>query len=370
MFYCGLIHVHQDKSGKCWHAHRFGSPLAGSEPRLPRLYFISSCPFPAAGHVLEPGPRRGRVHVGGIEGDGGGGGGLVGLLGGCSRRSLLPSRSFRWTAASESNLNATGRPRCCGPLAVVSESHPSGEPERFTNLATSQLASSIQFQVCDRLSFTVQVCDPGLWWVSSWVPSFSRLRHVSFKFLNVRYRLSFRVASFSRLRPVVPPSSRLVTAPGAVTPPGSAGPRPLAELDNISRSSRQGPWLLTGRKSRQPIVCSAAAMAHRNRPSVMVTPVISTQIQAIRRAVCRQRRPSVPTVTHWPLVAVWARLRSGLQSPLHIARCIRVGQGWVVIAPSRPVTRSESTVSHGSRHNPCPLLRPGGLRCWHHMKSM
>ena len=74
MFYCGLIHVHQDKSGKCWHAHRFGSPLAGSEPRLPRLYFISSCPFPAAGHVLEPGPRRGRVHVGGIEGDGGGGG--------------------------------------------------------------------------------------------------------------------------------------------------------------------------------------------------------------------------------------------------------------------------------------------------------
>ena len=53
--------------------------------------------------------------------------------------------------SSESNLNATGRSRRGRPLAVISESHPSGEPEpeRSTNLATSQLAS-----VCDHLSFT------------------------------------------------------------------------------------------------------------------------------------------------------------------------------------------------------------------------
>ena len=48
--------------------------------------------------------------------------------------------------SSESNLNATGRPqaRQRGQQAVVSESHPSGEPElSTTNLAMSQLVSSI-----------------------------------------------------------------------------------------------------------------------------------------------------------------------------------------------------------------------------------
>ena len=57
----------------------------------------------------------------------------------------------------ESNLNAADRPHRGGPQAVVSESHPSGEPEWSTNLAsvaTSQLASSIQFQVFVCLSFT------------------------------------------------------------------------------------------------------------------------------------------------------------------------------------------------------------------------
>ena len=43
---------------------------------------------------------------------------------------------------------------------------------------------------------------------------------------QVSYCLSFRVHSFSRLRPVGPPSSRLVTASGAVTPQGTAGQRP------------------------------------------------------------------------------------------------------------------------------------------------
>ena len=56
-----------DKSGKCGHARRFGSPSGGSESHL---YCISAHPFAAAGHELEPGPGRGRLHVGGtgIEG--------------------------------------------------------------------------------------------------------------------------------------------------------------------------------------------------------------------------------------------------------------------------------------------------------------
>ena len=46
-------------------------------------------------------------------------------------------------------------PHCGWQQAVVSEpkQHPSEELERSKNLATSQLASLMQFQVCDRLSF-------------------------------------------------------------------------------------------------------------------------------------------------------------------------------------------------------------------------
>ena len=50
---------------KCGHARRFGSPSAGSGPRL---YCVSARPFAAAGH--DPGPDRGRLHVG-CMGDGG-----------------------------------------------------------------------------------------------------------------------------------------------------------------------------------------------------------------------------------------------------------------------------------------------------------
>ena len=49
LFYYELIHIHQDKSGKCWHARRFGSPSAGSEPRL---YCISARPPPPQGMNL------------------------------------------------------------------------------------------------------------------------------------------------------------------------------------------------------------------------------------------------------------------------------------------------------------------------------
>ena len=51
MFDYESIHIHQAKSGKGGHAHRFGSPSAGSEPCL---YCISVRPFVAAGHGVEP----------------------------------------------------------------------------------------------------------------------------------------------------------------------------------------------------------------------------------------------------------------------------------------------------------------------------
>ena len=192
---------------------------------------------------------------------------------------------------------------------MVSES-PRGEPKRSTNLVTSHLASasSSQFQVCDRrgLRFTCK-----------------------FKFViaascpeSLRSRV-FGTSVSSLLSPLVP--SRFILASSARWPsvesardgagrgdaawvcraaPVAALLGPLAELDNVSRASRQCPWRLTGRQSRQPLVCSAAAMAHRFRPSVTVAPVVSTPIQVMRRAGCQQRRPPVPTATHWPLVAV------------------------------------------------------------------
>ena len=85
MCYSELIHI------QCGHARRFGSPSAGSEPRL---YCTSARPFAAARHELETGAGRRRLHVGWIEGGRGGTVGSVGLtrsgLGdGCSRRSLL-----------------------------------------------------------------------------------------------------------------------------------------------------------------------------------------------------------------------------------------------------------------------------------------
>ena len=145
MFYHELIHIlphsrgnktaanlrliHPDKSGKCGlHARRFGSPSAGSEPRL---YCISARPFAAtAGHEVEAGPgftsaamsgRAGAVASGPV------GRTRSGLGGGCvSRRGLLSSRSFRLI-----RVKLERRPSRGGPQAVVSKSHPSGEPEVY-----------------------------------------------------------------------------------------------------------------------------------------------------------------------------------------------------------------------------------------------
>ena len=139
-----------------------------------------------------------------------------GLGGGCSRRSLALSD------ASESNLNAT--------VGLAVSGRRLSYPSRVRVKSMSVLRtlprqnSSIQFQVCDRLSFTGKY---------KFVIAASRpesLRSLVFgtsvSEVQIRYFLLFRVASFSRLRPDGPPSSRLVTAPGAVTPSGSVGPRP------------------------------------------------------------------------------------------------------------------------------------------------
>ena len=50
-----------------------------------------------------------------------------------------------------------------------------------------------------------------------------------------------------------------------------------------------------------------------------------------------------------------------------------MGLAWPSLRVDRLVTRSESTILHGSARiaaRSMPILRPGGLRCGHHMKSM
>ena len=78
---------------KCGHARRFGSPSAGSGPRL---YCILARPFAAAGH--DTGRYLGRLQVGSMGvALAGGPVGLTrfGLGAGRSRCSLLPSRTLR-----------------------------------------------------------------------------------------------------------------------------------------------------------------------------------------------------------------------------------------------------------------------------------
>ena len=102
------------------------------------------------------------------------------------RRPLYPSRTFN---GLESLSCLQALPRCNLPL---------GSSFKFV-IASASLASS------------------SLW---SWplFPSHFVLASSARQF-QIRYLLSFRVASFSRLLPVGPLS-------GEVTPPGSAGPRP------------------------------------------------------------------------------------------------------------------------------------------------
>ena len=112
---------------------------------------------------------------------------------------LSPSRLSRTCARvgpppTQPSLNAGRRIRVA-----------SGWGERSTKLATLPLASSIQFQVIDRLAESVSRILPRL--IAS--------------VFQVRDRLSFPVASFSRVRLVGPPSGLLVTVTGR-----SAGPRP------------------------------------------------------------------------------------------------------------------------------------------------
>ena len=195
MCYSELIHI------QCGHARRFGSPSAGSEPRL---YCTSARPFAAARHELETGAGRRRLHFGGIEGGRGGNCWVCWPDTFWLGRWLLTSQPPPGTSppalsgSYESNLNAADRPHRGGPQAVVSESHPSGEPEWSTNLAsvaTSQLASSIQFQVFVCLSFT------GKFKFVSVASRPESLRSRVFGTLfqvrcRLSTRLSFRVVSF------------------------------------------------------------------------------------------------------------------------------------------------------------------------------
>ena len=321
MFYYELVNIHHEKSGKCWHARRFGPLSAGSDSRL---YCISVRPFAAARHGFEPGPGKGRHHVGGIEGEGGVAGGPVGRtrfgLGlswevvALAAASSPPALSH----SSESKLNVA----CHPPQAVAPESHPSGEPERSTNLATSQLASSIQFQVYDRLR--VSLSFTGKFVIAVSRPEFLRSRSSARQF-RVRYHLSFQVASLkfilasSARWPNGPPSSRLVTAPGAVTPQRSAGPRQqrpcLARLPVPSWTMLVAPVVSAIGGSRTASRASRPSQCHGVQPRRWLT-VTGRQswsrgsrqsIQAMRRAGCRHGRPSVvvdsvPKATHWPLV--------------------------------------------------------------------
>ena len=99
--------------------------------------------------------------------------------------------------------------------------------------------------------------------------------------VQVRYRLSFRVALFSLL-PVGPPSSRLVTMPSAMTLPGSAGPRPLgplAKLDNVSRASRQYPY---SSHAERRMSAAPAVSAHNYAQAFSRAEGVSLQVHVAR----------------------------------------------------------------------------------------
>ena len=184
-----------------------------------------------------------------------------GLGGGCvSRRGLLSSRSFRLI-----RVKLERRPSRGGPQAVVSKSHPSGEPEVYEpcHVATC-LFDPVSSLWSPQLHWQVQVRDRCLS-IRVPAPSFSRLRHVSFRFASFK----FSVISSARWPSIE--SARDGAGRGNATrrgPPGSARnglawPACRAsELDNVSRASRQCPWRLTGCQSRQAFVCSSAAMAY------------------------------------------------------------------------------------------------------------
>ena len=126
MFYYELIHIHQDKSGKCWHARRFRSPSAGSlsEPRLycisaPRLRVSSPRPgtnlnpalvadaFTSAALGVAGGP------VGRIE--------VVALAAACSPPALSDSSESNLKAACRRGLPGGARAvaTLLGPLAQL-----------------------------------------------------------------------------------------------------------------------------------------------------------------------------------------------------------------------------------------------------------
>ena len=156
----------------------------------------------------------------------------MGCASGRSRCSHLPSRSLQVVRVARAlkgdwvEPNAAGRPCRGGPQAAVSESHPSGE----SGLRTLP-RRNVPFQ--SNFKFVIASISNSR---SPPVPSRFVLASSARQF-QVRDRLSLRVASFSRPRPVGPPSrsSRLVTAAG---PPQAALLGPLAAVSLFSDGSQ------------------------------------------------------------------------------------------------------------------------------------
>ena len=358
MFYYELIHIHQDKSGKCSRYAR-RTPLRVAVGRLritPLLHICASL-------------RRGRARTWTLPWQG------------------TPSRRRHWGGAGSwwacwSDTFWLGRwllSQQPPPLPLF-PTHPSQTWTRPAGLAVAgrrplnpsrtrveslsclrtlpcsnlPLQSSFNFQVCDRLSFTGKFK-----FVIAASRSESRPLHSRVFATSVSGSLH---SSFpSSVLPVGPPSSRLVTAPGAVMQPGEvrraapvmALPGQLAEPRSwtmlvVPVVSALGGSRAASRARRSCVPQRRWLTSYCDRPSITVAPVVNTPIQVIRRAGwCRQRRPSVPTATHMLLVTpkVWTRrLRSGL-GPAYCTVISESGRTWPSsLRVDRLVTRSESTV--------------------------
>ena len=258
-----------------------------------------------------PGPDRRRLHVGGMRAVVAGGPfgrTRFGLGGGRSRCSLHPSRALRVVRVARAFVsghpgpNAVGRPRRGWPLAVVSESYPSGEsghtgrcqlgrpshagwpsnespwsksPARRPRVAWAVVARSVRAAL--RTATAPKQCGRFAG------PPVSNSRRRRCRQFQVRGRarsesLHSRVFGLLALRRVG--SWRRGLPGGALAGLAWSArrvPRPSRGLDYVSRASRRYPWRLAGRQSRRPLACSTTA----RRPSV--APAASTPIHAARR---------------------------------------------------------------------------------------
>ena len=257
--------------------------------------------------------------------------------------------------SSESNLNATvglavagRRPSYPSRIRVKSLSGLRTLPRH--NLP---LRSSFKFVIASA-SLQVQVRDCGL---SSRVPSFSRLWDVSFKLVIAARSESLHSRVFGRmaLRRVGSWRRRARRRRRGLSGRTRSGLAWLACRVGqcytiVSLTSRRCPWRLTGRQSRQPIVCSAAAMAQRDRPSVTVAPVVITYPDSSHTA---RRMSAAPAVSTHGDSQAFSRAKGVSPTPQWAGTCslcishsdFRSGRaGLSSLRVDRLATRSESTV--------------------------